>query len=95
MKLAKTIATGAAALGLAVGTAFAGEGQSGMNSGWSPSEPEMANEETIILLEPVEVAYIYEVDENRDGVTDSYLILEESDSLAMSESDDSEPPIGG
>jgi len=84
MKLAKTIATGAAALGLAVGTAFAGEGQSGMNS-----------EETFILLEPVEVVQIYEVDENRDGVTDSYLILEESDSLAMSESDDSEPPIGG
>jgi hypothetical protein len=84
MKLAKTIASGAAIFGLAVGTAFAGEGQSAMNS-----------EETFILLEPMEVVQIYEVDEDRDGVTDSYLILEESDSLAMSEGEDFEPPTGG
>jgi len=95
MKLAKTIAYGAAVLSLAVGTAFAGEGQSGMNSSWSSSEPETAQQETFILLEPVDVAYVYGVDEDRDGVTDSYLILEESDTLAMSEELDPEPPMGG
>jgi hypothetical protein len=69
MKLAKSIACGAAAISLAIGTAFAGEGQSGMND---------------ILLEPVEVAYydVYGIDENRDGVIDGYLFIEESDTLA-------------
>ena len=95
MKLAKTVACGAAALGLAVSGALAGEGHSGMNDEWSPSEPAMAQEETYILLEPVDVTYVYEVDENRDGVTDSYLFLEESDSLAMSDGIDSEPSAGG
>jgi hypothetical protein len=82
MKLAKSIACGAAVLGLAIGAAFAGEGDSGMNSGWSSSEP-MAQEETFILLEPADVAYydLYGIDENRDGVIDGYLILEESDTL--------------
>ena len=81
MKLAKTIAYGAAALGLAVGSAIAGEGSFGMNDNWSMSEPQMAQEETFILLEPVDIAFVYEVDENRDGTIDSYLFLEESDSL--------------
>jgi hypothetical protein len=82
MKLAKTIAIGAAALGLAAGSALAGEGNSGMNSSWSPSEP-MAQQETFILLEPVDVAIydVYGVDENADGVIDGYLLLEQSDSL--------------
>lgn len=87
MKLAKTIACGAAAFGLAAGGALAGEGHSGMNDDGSSSEPAMAQEETYILLEPVDVTYVYEVDEDRDGVTDSYLFLEEPDTLAMSESD--------
>ena len=71
MKLAKTIACGAAALGLAMGSALAVEGQSGMN------------DESFILLEPVEVTYydVYSVDENGDGVTDGYLFIEESDTL--------------
>ena len=83
MKLAKTIACGAAAVSLAIGTAFAGEGPSGMNDSWSTNEPAMAQEETFILLEPVEVSYydVYGIDENGDGVTDGYLILEESDTL--------------
>jgi hypothetical protein len=82
MKLAKTIAIGATAFGLAAGSALAGEGQSGMNSG-SSSEPMMAQQETFILLEPVDVSYydVYGIDENRDGVTDGYLFIEQSDTL--------------
>jgi hypothetical protein len=64
MKLAKTVALGATAFGLA-GSAFAGE-------------------ETFVLREPVDVSYydVYGIDENRDGVTDGYLFIEESDTLA-------------
>ena len=83
MKLAKTIATSAAIFGLAMGSAFAGEGDFGMNSGSSMESMPMAQEETFILLEPVDVVYydIYGIDENRDGVTDGYLLIEESDTL--------------
>jgi hypothetical protein len=82
MKLAKTIAIGATAFGLAAGSALAGEGQSGMNDSGSSSEP-MAQQETFILLEPVDVSYydVYGIDENRDGVTDGYLFIEQSDTL--------------
>jgi hypothetical protein len=88
MTLAKTIAIGATALGLAAGGALAGEGSFGMNDSGSSSEPmaqePMAPQETFILLEPVDVAYadVYGIDENRDGVIDGYLLLEESDTLA-------------
>jgi hypothetical protein len=71
MKLARTMAIGAAALGLAAGSALAGEGGFGMN-----------DSETFILLEPVDVATVYGIDENRDGVIDGYLFLEESDTRA-------------
>jgi hypothetical protein len=51
----------------------------------------MAQEEAFILPEPLGVATAeYGVDENRDGVTDSYLNLEASDTLAMNESFSSE-----
>ena len=82
MKLAKTIACGAAALGFAMGSAFAVEGQSGMNDSGSTGEP-MAQEETFILLEPSDVGYydVYGIDENGDGVIDGYLLIEESDTL--------------
>lgn len=91
MKLAKTIACGVAAFGLAAGGAIAGEGYSGMNDGWSSNESAMAQEKTYILREPVDVAQqVYGVDENRDGVTDSYLFLEESDTLAMNEGESSD-----
>lgn len=65
MKLAKTMAVGAAALGMAAGAA-------------------LAQEETVLLLEPAQVAIydVYGIDEDRDGVIDSYLLLEESDTLA-------------
>ena len=48
-----------------------------MNDSGSPSEP-MVQEETFILLEPVDVRYydVYAIDENRDGVTDGYLLIE-------------------
>jgi hypothetical protein len=69
MKLARTIAVSATALGLAAGSALAGEGSFGMNE---------------ILLEPVDVVVydVYGIDENRDGVIDGYLFLEESDTRA-------------
>ena len=74
MKLAKTIAIGAAALGLVVGSALAGQGGFGMND----------STQSFILLEPVDiVAYdVYGIDEDRDGVIDGYLFIEESDTLA-------------
>ena len=52
-----------------------------MNDG-SPSGP-MAQPETVILLEPVDVATydVYGIDEDRDGVIDGYLFIEESDTL--------------
>jgi hypothetical protein len=55
-----------AALGLAAGGASAADGNSGIDE---------------ILLEPVQVTQVYAVDEDGDGVTDSYLFLEESDTL--------------
>jgi hypothetical protein len=84
MKLAKTIAMSAALFGLATGSALAGEGGFGMNdSGSSMESTPMAQQETYILLEPVDVAYydVYGIDENRDGVIDGYLFIEESDTL--------------
>ena len=82
MRLAKSIACGAALLGLAIGTAFAAEGQSGMNDMGSMTGP-MAQDETFILLEPADVTYydVYGIDENGDGVIDGYLFIEESDTL--------------
>jgi hypothetical protein len=82
MELAKTIAYGAAALGMAIGSAFAGEGQSGMNDSGTLGEP-MAQEETFIVLDPVDATYydVYEVDENRDGTIDGYLFIEQSDTM--------------
>jgi hypothetical protein len=74
MKLAEAIACGAAALGFAAGSALAGEGDFAMNDDGS-------QDETYILLEPVDVTQAYGVDEDRDGVIDRYLYLEESDSL--------------
>jgi hypothetical protein len=72
MKLAKTIAIGVAAFGLAAGSALAGE-----------DSFEMDTSETFVLREPAGGAYdVYGIDENRDGVIDGYLFLEESDTLA-------------
>ena len=81
MTLAKTIAIGTAAFGFAAGSALAGEGDFGMNDG-SPNGP-MAQPETVILLEPVDVSTydVYGIDEDRDGVIDGYLFIEESDTL--------------
>jgi hypothetical protein len=69
MTLAKTIAVGATVLGLAAGSALAAEA--------------MAQPETVILLEPVDIVTydIYGVDENGDGLIDGYLVIEASDTL--------------
>ena len=66
MKLVRTMAFGFAALAFGAGTALA-------------QEDRMAAGDTL-LLEP-EITYyeVYGVDENRDGVIDSYLFIEESD----------------
>ena len=83
MTLAKTIAIGATALGLAAGSVFAGEDGFGTNNA-SPGGPE-AQPETILLLEPADVDVatydVYGIDEDRDGVIDGYLFIEESDTL--------------
>ena len=65
MKLAKSIAIGAASFALAAGSAFAAQG----------------DEESSIVLEPEDVTYydVYGVDEDGDGVNDGYLFIEESD----------------
>jgi hypothetical protein len=65
MKLAKSIAIGAAFFGLAAASALAAQ----------------SDEETTILLEPEDVTYydVYGVDEDGDGVNDGYLFIEESD----------------
>jgi hypothetical protein len=82
MRLAKSIACGAAVFSLAIGTAFAAEGQSWMNDMGSANEP-MAQDQTYMLLEPMDVTYydVYGIDENGDGVIDGYLFIEESDTL--------------
>lgn len=66
MKLARTMALGAAALGLAAGGALAQDDRMAMD------DP---------VMETPEVTYydVYGVDEDRDGVIDSYLFIEESD----------------
>ena len=65
MKLAKSIAIGAAFFGLAAASAWAAQ----------------SDEETTLLLEPEDVTYydVYGVDEDGDGVNDGYLFIEESD----------------
>ena len=69
MKLARTMALGAAALGLAAGGALAQDERMAM------ADP---------VMETPEVTYydVYGVDEDRDGVIDSYLFIEESDTRA-------------
>jgi hypothetical protein len=68
MKLARTITIGAAVLGFTAGSALAQDDRTAMD------EP----------LESSEMTYyeIYGVDEDRDGVIDSYLFIEESDTRA-------------
>ena len=99
MKLAKTIALSAAAIGLATGSAMAGgEYSSAPDDMRSSTEPVMAQEETYVLFEPVEVQALYEVDEDGDGVAD-YLILEGSDdtlaALTQESQRELEVPEGG
>lgn len=66
MKLVRMMAFGLAALGFGGGAALAQE------------DPMVAGD--TLLLEP-EITYyeVYGVDENRDGVIDSYLFIQESD----------------
>lgn len=68
MKLARTITIGVAALGFGAGGALAQDDRTALD------EP----------LESSEVTYyeVYGVDEDRDGVIDSYLFIEESDTRA-------------
>ena len=68
MNLARMITIGVAALGLGAGGALAQDDRMAMD------EP----------LESSEMTYyeVYGVDEDRDGVIDSYLFIEESDTRA-------------
>ena len=69
MNLARMITIGVAALGLGAGGALAQDDRTAMDD-----EP----------LESSEMTYyeVYGVDEDRDGVIDSYLFIEESDTRA-------------
>ena len=98
MKLARTLALGAATLFAASGIALAGEGSSASQGIEDPSELSMEQGELsgdLVLLEPVTgFDVLYGVDEDGDGQVD-YLILEESDTLAFSnEGDEVEVPEG-
>jgi hypothetical protein len=63
MKLTKTLACSAAFLCLAASPV------------WAEDDPSLEEQETLILLEPVDVQDLYGVDEDGDGVAD-YLVLE-------------------
>ena len=96
MKLAKTLALGAASLLAASGIAMASEGSSASQGIEDPSELSFEQSGDLVLLEPVTgFEALYGVDEDDDGQID-YLILEGSDSLAFSnEGEDVEVPEGG
>ena len=96
MKLAKTLALGAASLLAASGIAMASEGSSASQGIEDPSELSFEQSGDLVLLEPVTgFEALYGVDEDDDGVVD-YLILEESDTLAFSdEGEEVEVPEGG
>ena len=96
MKLARTLALGAATLCAASGIALASEGSSASQGIEDPSELSFEQGGDLVLLEPV-TGYdaLYGVDEDGDGEVD-YLILEESDTLAFSdEGEEVEVPEGG
>jgi hypothetical protein len=96
MKLARTLALGAATLCAASGIALASEGSSASQGIEDPSELSFEQSGDLVLLEPVTgFETLYGVDEDLDGEVD-YLILEGSDSLAFSrEGEDVEVPEGG
>ena len=96
MKLAKTLALGAASLLAASGIAMASEGSSASQGIEDPSELSFEQRGDLVLLEPVTgFEALYGVDEDDDGQID-YLILEAPDSLAlMNEGEEVEVPEGG
>ena len=96
MKLARTLALGAASLLAASGIAMASEGSSASQGIENPSELSLEQSGDLVLLEPVTgFSALYGVDEDHDGVVD-YLILEESDTLAFSNGgEEVEVPEGG
>jgi hypothetical protein len=76
MKLARTLACGAATIFCATSLALAGDEASSPSGQGASSDPSLEQSETLILLEPVEIQALYGVDEDEDGIID-YLILEE------------------
>ena len=109
MKLAKSILYGAAAFGIAAGSAMADEQSS---TAGMPDSSLFLIEETCVLADPSspdeQVAwndsptssdvtyYIYDDVHGTDGRPDRQLLIEQSDTLGYSEIDAaSESPIGG
>ena len=93
MKLAKTLALGAASLLAASGIAMASEGSSASQGIEEPSELSFEQSGDLVLLEPMTgFNALYGVDEDGDGEVD-YLILEET--LVLNEGEDTEVPEGG
>jgi hypothetical protein len=76
MKLARTLACGAATLCFAASVALAADSDSSSGGIGASSDPSLEESDTLILLEPVEIQNLYGVDEDDDGLID-YLILEE------------------
>jgi hypothetical protein len=72
MTLAKTMTISATAVGVAYGSALAGEGSFGMNGNGSSGES---------MAQAPSYYDAYGIDENADGVIDAYLILEQSETL--------------
>jgi len=97
MKLAKTLALGAATLCAASGIALASEGSSASTGIEALPDPSLEQSGDLILLEPMTgFEALHGVDEDGDGRVD-YLLLEESDTIALmnDESNEVEVPGGG
>jgi len=82
MRLAKSILCGAAALGFAAGSAFA-EHETDVTA-----DPSFDGQVAWNDSPSADVTYyVYDVDDDMDGRADRMLIIEQSDTLASSESD--------
>lgn len=108
MKLAKSILCGVAALGMTAGAAVAMDAHSSSASNSEPSF--LVIEETYVIADPsfdgqvawndspsgeVTSYYVYDVDDDMDGRPDRQMIIEQSDTVASTDSDAAlEEPYG-
>jgi hypothetical protein len=98
MKLAKSILCGLAALGFTAGTAVAGdESTSSAEEAYVIADSAFDGQGAWNASPSSDMAYLlYGVDDNMDGRPDRYVIIEQSDTLAATQSDaDLGNPYGG